>query len=311
MYKWIFIEISKAVGVPARPVTDLQQGDVCRHVDVGERVGMVWHEHEHRDGERSVGVMVVMAASTIFHPLCTFMDRTPQEVKNKIIAYTCNNVVDAHNCALVDKSFLWQAREYLFGVVDIAGSHRNFIPQTALLIDIAAHKLHQLPNVLYHIRAVTFHGISLDDRNTFLLYIITSISDLTKARASGSILSETRFLSCLDTKSQLSTEAELSFEGLNHLTNLSFSGAMSALQFLHRSIDTLTQSNLDRYSASTQYFVVVSSVPTGTLEKLDESLLLQRAHAIGDVDRDSFKEDTFPKFHTCGSEKVYFRVLRS
>ncbi len=81
------------------------------------------------------------------------MDRMLQEIKNKIVAHACDDPIDAWNCALVDKSFLWQAHKCLFYYLDVAAtgsalsSYTILGYQKAYHINVVAHCLEQFPNM--------------------------------------------------------------------------------------------------------------------------------------------------------------------
>ncbi len=55
------------------------------------------------------------------------MDKVPQEIKNEILNYACDNVTNAANCALVDQTFRWQAQEALFRILDVSGSSKSML----------------------------------------------------------------------------------------------------------------------------------------------------------------------------------------
>lgn len=111
-----------------------------------------------------------------------------------------------------------------------------------------------------------------------------------------------------------STTPELALDGLPRLTNLLFHGAISALQFLQHSIDTIAIPMLTDiwFNAGFHSSSISLQHHMGILNKLDDSLLhsinleafvgitcmvLQHVHAIGEADRECFMKYTFLK--TC------------
>ncbi|PBK65545.1 hypothetical protein ARMSODRAFT_978332 [Armillaria solidipes] len=127
------------------------------------------------------------------------MDKVPQEIKNEILNYACDNVTDAANCALVDRTFRWQAQEALFRILNVSGSSKSTLlrnyswSRDATLrypsVEKTLRKLLQFPTVQSHIRVVVFHSGTLGDGDaSHLIRILDCLSRITDVVFRGLVL---------------------------------------------------------------------------------------------------------------------------
>ncbi|KAK0439634.1 hypothetical protein EV421DRAFT_1737795 [Armillaria borealis] len=214
------------------------------------------------------------------------MDKVPQEIKNEILNYACNNVTDAANCALVDRTFRWQAQEALFRILNISGSSKSTLLRNYSWsrdvtlwypsVEKTLRKLLQFLTVQSHIqvRQNNFRAIlkpnadaseypmhrrrtqessmrklcSLRFQELRVLWI--SVSHPVDLQNVNMILCSATELTTLEVKFCLHAykprrrvaAPKLDLQGLYKLLNFTFTGNISALQFVQRALDVSSRS---------------------------------------------------------------------
>ncbi len=105
------------------------------------------------------------------------MNTLPQEIKDHIVKYACDNRVNARNCMLVEKAFLPQARDMVFGTLNVSGGSHYGPGARFRSAHRVVEELKQLPDIQGHVRTIIFHSVIFDDNLDvpYLCYLLDNL----------------------------------------------------------------------------------------------------------------------------------------